>query len=209
LLSVAILVGACLASGFLVGSRDRWLAMVLNAAGLTAIAYLTAQTLSGSALVTAWAFQALALSRLAATGRDVVARFGAVGFLALAATHALVIEVPPMALVDGARSVGAAAIALGAIVIAVSLAALGSDRDARPRLLGGAAAALLYLGPVAIITVFQPAAGAAPDLLELGVRQQGQVLLSACWSLVGVVSLIAGLRRNHAPVRNAALGQCC
>lgn len=77
---------------------------------------------------------------------------------------------------------------------------------ARLRLLGGAAAALLYLGPVAIITVFQPAAGAAPDLLELGVRQQGQVLLSACWSLVGVVSLIAGLRRNHAPVRNAGLG---
>ena len=206
LLSVVILVGSCLASGFLVGSRDRRLAMVLNAAGLTAVAYLTAQTLSGSALVTAWAFEALALSRLAATGRDGVARFGAVGFLALAATHALVIEAPPMALVDGARSLGAAAIALGAIAIAVSLAAVGSDRDARPWLLGGAAAALLYLGSVAIITVFQPAAGVAPDLLELSVRQQGQVLLSACWSLVGVVSLIAGLRRNQAPVRNAALG---
>ena len=163
LLSVVILVGSCLASGFLVGSRDRRLAMVLNAAGLTAVAYLTAQTLSGSALVTAWAFEALALSRLSATGRDGVARFGAVGFLALAATHALVIEAPPMALVDGARSLGTAAIALGAIAIAVSLAAVGSDRDARPWLLGGAAAALLYLGSVAIITVFQPAAGVAPD----------------------------------------------
>jgi predicted metal-binding membrane protein len=163
-------------------------------------------TLSGSALVTAWAFEALALSRLAVTGRDGVARFGAVGFLALAATHALVIEAPPMALVDGARSLGAAAIALGAIVITVSLAAVESDRDDRPWLVGGAAAALLYLGSLAIITVFQPAAGVAPDLLELSVRQQGQVLLSACWSLVGVISLIAGLRRNRAPVRNAALG---
>jgi uncharacterized membrane protein len=66
--------------------------------------------------------------------------------------------------------------------------------------------ALLYLASVAIITQFQPAAGAEPDLvLDLGVRQQGQVLLSALWGVVGVGTLIAGLRRSLVRVRMGAL----
>jgi uncharacterized membrane protein len=42
-------------------------------------------------------------------------------------------------------------------------------------------------------------------VLELGVRQQGQVLLSALWGLVGVGALIAGLRRKVLWLRSAAL----
>lgn len=42
--------------------------------------------------------------------------------------------------------------------------------------------------------------------LGVGVRQQGQVLLSACWSLVGLGGILVGLRRNQPLVRNAALG---
>ena len=42
-------------------------------------------------------------------------------------------------------------------------------------------------------------------VLDLSVRQQGQVLLSALWGLVGIAGLIAGLRTDVAPLRNAAL----
>jgi len=43
-------------------------------------------------------------------------------------------------------------------------------------------------------------------VLDLGVRQQGQVLLSAFWGVVGIAGLIAGLRKDIAPLRSAALG---
>jgi uncharacterized membrane protein len=43
-------------------------------------------------------------------------------------------------------------------------------------------------------------------VLDLTVRQQGQVLLSACWGIAGVAVLIIGLRRNIVLVRDLALG---
>ncbi len=65
---------------------------------------------------------------------------------------------------------------------------------------------LLYLASVAIITAFQPTGGAAdPAVLDLSVRQQGQVVLSACWSLLGLGGLIVALRTNRDQLRNAAL----
>jgi uncharacterized membrane protein len=42
-------------------------------------------------------------------------------------------------------------------------------------------------------------------VLDLSVRQQGQVLLSAIWAIVGVASLIAGLRKNVVALRTSAL----
>ena len=81
--------------------------------------------------------------------------------------------------------------------------AAGTHRRA---LLAGAAVTLLYLASVAIITVFQPSgvvAGTA--VLDLPVRQEGQVLLSVLLSLVGLAALIAGLRRNLVPARLGGL----
>ena len=73
-------------------------------------------------------------------------------------------------------------------------------------LLAGAALAPLLLASVAIITVFQPAAGAQDvTVLALGVRQQGQVLLSAPVGDGGVAALIAGLRRKLPALRIGAL----
>ena len=43
-------------------------------------------------------------------------------------------------------------------------------------------------------------------MLDLGVRQQGQVLLSGVWSVLGVAVLVIGLRRNHAALRTVGLG---
>ena len=64
-------------------------------------------------------------------------------------------------------------------------------------LLGG----LMILG-VAIVTPFQPGSeSVASDVLELGVRQQGQVLLSVFWAAVGVAAVVAGLARDAHPLR--------
>jgi uncharacterized membrane protein len=206
LLAVALLAASCLACGQLLGGRQRPEALVLNGLGLAAIAYLTAQALGGYQLVAAWALEAAALSRVARQADDDPARYGAIGFLGLAGLHALILEAPPTALLTGVASLPAAAVALGAIAFASARA--GQALTERPRrwLLGGAAGVLLYLASVAIITAFQPEAGVAQTLLDLSVRQQGQVLLSACWSVVGLVGLVIGLRRNHAFVRNVSLG---
>ena len=76
----------------------------------------------------------------------------------------------------------------------------------REELLGAAAVTALYLASVLVVTPFQPGHPATEaSLLDLDVRQQGQVLLSALWSLAGVGALIVGLRRDLRLVRLGAL----
>jgi uncharacterized membrane protein len=116
-------------------------------------------------------------------------------------------------------SLPAAAIALTALAGAsVGLSRFFKDADGPAPGIGGisgevarlclvvqAVAALAYLASVAIIDVFQPAAGAGIALLDLGVRQQGQVLLSVLWGLAGVSALLVGLRHRIARLRTGAL----
>jgi uncharacterized membrane protein len=112
------------------------------------------------------------------------------------------------ALLAGAPILHAAAIALGAIAIA--LVALGrSTKDDELKRLAwtGAATTLLYIVSVAIVTAFQPTAGgASATVLDLSVRQQGQVVLSVLWSVLGFAGLIVGLCRKLSTVRLAGLG---
>jgi uncharacterized membrane protein len=209
LLSVATLTAACLGSAQAVGGeRPSW-RTALNLAGLAAIAYLTASALSGPALACAWCVEAVALMRLATRTPDPAARWGGLGFLAFAALHVVTVDASPSALITGAGDLAGAAAALGGL----ALAAFGAARTVRgePRLrialLTGAAAALVYLVSIAVVTIFQPGAGAGgASLLELTVRQEGQVLLSTLWAALGVTALIAGLRREHATLRSIALG---
>ncbi|MCW3056213.1 MAG: Protein of unknown function transrane [Solirubrobacterales bacterium] len=208
LLSVCTLAASCVASGLLIGSGNRRLQTAINTVGLASIAYLTASALSGPALVCAWCVEAVALMQLWRTSGDAVARFGALGFLGLALLHALVAEAPPVALVTGVDDLGAAAVALGAIALGAARAGRTQTGDApsRHRLLGSAAATLLYLVSVAIVTVFQPGTETSTEtVLDLTVRQEGQVLLSALWSVVGVGALVMGLRRRNDTVRRLAL----
>jgi hypothetical protein len=159
--------------------------------------------------VGAWCVEALALTRYARASNDAVAHYGALGFLGLAILHALAVEAPPAALVTGASGLGAAGIALGAIALATWRAAQMQHREVALRrwLLGGSVGALLYLVSVAIVTAFQPGTEASVEtVLDLSVRQQGQVLLSALWSAVGLAALIVGLHGSHATVRRLALG---
>jgi uncharacterized membrane protein len=209
LLSISALAATCLASARLVGGERGTWRTALNGLGLAAIAYLSATALDGPALVCVWCGEALALSRLAAATKDRAAHYGMFGFLALAVAHTLALEAPPSALVTGVSDVGAASVAVGAIALVAACAARarwGGER-VRVGLLGVSAAAFLYLASVAIVTVFQPGAEAGAEMvLDLTVRQQGQVLLSMLWSVVGVTALIFGLRRKQATVRSVALG---
>jgi uncharacterized membrane protein len=206
LLAIATLAASCLASGYITAPRTRRLADVLNAIGFAAIAYLTAQALSGPVLAAAWALEALVLLQLAVRTNSQPARYASAAFMTLSVTHALILEAPPTALLTGAPSLAAAAKALGAIAVAL-LAASHVYREARRWLVAGGVLALLYIASIVIATAFQPATGATDlALLDLSIRQEGQVLLSAFWSLVGVASLIVGLRSNNSAIRNGALG---
>ena len=72
---------------------------------------------------------------------------------------------------------------------------------------GSGALLVLYAASVAVVSAFQPGTtGADLSIFDLHVRQQGQVVLSAMWSVVGVGALIVGLRRDLRGVRIAALG---
>ncbi len=126
----------------------------------------------------------------------------------MAAGHVLVIEAPPVALVQGVEWPLAAAVALAVTVLAgLSCARVDWGDPVLRRTIGGATAvAALYAASVLVVTPFQPGAGAAEaSVLELGVRQQGQVLVSALWTVSGFAALILGLRRDLRAVRLGAL----
>jgi hypothetical protein len=218
LLSISALAAGCVACAHLnAAERTSWRA-VLNGLGLLAIAYLSASALDGAALVAAWALQGLALARVSSRKQDshkqdsrkqdIVSRYGAHAFIGAATLHVLAVEAPPTALSTGVVDLGAASVALGTLaVVGVRLGLTRSiDGERRYWPLLGAACALLYLASIAIITAFAPTTAAAADtLLHLGTRQQGQVALSALWSLLGLSALILGLRRDIAPLRSAGL----
>jgi uncharacterized membrane protein len=99
-------------------------------------------------------------------------------------------------------------LALGAIAFAMLGAgrARGGGDKLRAALFSGAAASLLYLASVGIVSAFQPGAETESEtVLDLMVRQEGQVLLSTLWGSVGLAALIVGLRRKDAKVRAVAL----
>jgi len=208
LASVAILAATCIGCARVSPARRDW-RTVLDALGLVAIGYMTAASVSGAALVAVWAAESVALAEISRRTGDRVARYGALAFLAAASLHAAVVEAPPTALVGGVDSVGAAALALAAVAAAALRIGRGAERGDRAgqMLVASSGATILYLASVAVISAFQPAPGTESVIvLDLGVRQQGQVLLSALWGVVGIAGLIAGLRRDIAPLRAAALG---
>ena len=200
-IAIAALGAARLSSAERMGWREP-----LDGLALVTVAYATAVTLDGAALVVAWAAAAAALADVARRARDAFAATGALCFLALAAAHAFLFEAPPDALVYGANSLASAAVALGALAVAaVRCALVAPEILAIPRisLALAAGAAAIYLGSVAIVSAFQPGPGAFESGLDLDVRQQGQVLLSGFWSVCGFGSLWVGLRHNRRELRLA------
>lgn len=214
--SLAIAAAACLTAGFVLADRLVW-RFWLNGVGLAATAYLLASQLDGMWLVAAWAAEAVALAALARRTQDWLALIAAVTHVALASAHALSMEAPPRALLDGLADPVAATVALGAcmaaawrcaaVAAALPPAAVPSDaaikqpdvaedQDSAQALsvLGATAGALLALHLVSaqLVTL----AGAGP---------RAQVLLSALWGAIGVAALVGGLVRDVAPLRTGAL----
>jgi uncharacterized membrane protein len=176
-----------------------------DATALLAVAYATAVPLAGVWLVCAWAVEGALLVEAGRRLRHPVAAVGALGFLLLAALHTLSFEARPDALVDGADPFWKAAVALVAVS---ALAALGAWRGLNlfehdRTLLGTVAGTgLLYLASIGIVSAFQPSAETV-QTGTLSVREQGQAILSAFWSLLGLGLLWAGLRRDLRPLRLA------
>lgn len=206
---VLALAAGCLVSGRLADDGQGTLRRALDAIGLAAVAYVTALTLGGAELVLAWSLEGCALAAISRRRRDDLAGLGALAFLAAALLHALSLDAPAAALLYGLDHPGPAALALGASALALAVCARPLEwleAKLRPWLLTSSAVVALYLVSVEIATAFQPT-GAASDsaLLDLGVRQQGQVVLSGCWSLVGFAALVTGLVRDSRPVRIGGL----
>jgi uncharacterized membrane protein len=204
--AIGALAAACLVSAWIARERHGWWAIALNSAALVVIAALTALTLDGLSLVLALGAEVVALGAIARRTRDDVAAYGAAGFLVLAATHALVVEAPPVSLITGLADPVAALAALGAVGgCLLLLAAWVPFGDARiaAALRGAAAVSALYLASALVVTPFET--DAAIDSALLSAHQQGQMVLSVFWGLVGVATIVVGLRRDLAIVRVAGL----
>jgi hypothetical protein len=181
-------------------------ALAYDGVAIVALAYGLDYALDGPALVAASAGAGAALA--GTIRRDRLGLVAAGSFVSLAALHTLIYEAPlgtsfGVGVHDLAGTVAAlAAVAAGCVAIARQLR-LPSDGQARTFLFGSAAAMLLYLASVAIVTVFQPSADAVDPRFALGARAQGQVLLSGLWAAAGALALVLGLRRSRIELRIA------
>jgi hypothetical protein len=205
-LAVAFGAFACARLAWTEGERMR---TVLDAVSLASAAYATALVLDGTALVVAWSAQAVALAAVGRRVDDRVARLAPIAFLSLGAAHVLAFEAPPDALAYGVSDLGAAALALGALALAAARCwqarrgEPGAERTAFA-VVGGLAG--LYLASVVVVEVFQPGSGTFDTGLDVGVRQQGQAVLSALWALSGLAVLWIGLRERLRALRLAGFG---
>jgi uncharacterized membrane protein len=204
--AVGALAAGCLVSARVAGERHETWRAALDSMGLVAIAVLTALTLDGLQLVLAWALEVVALGAIARRTRDSVAWLGALGFLACAALHTLIFEAPPVSLVTGLAEPAAAVAALASIAGCLVLLAGWAEfeePEVRTALRGLAAVTLLYLASTGVVTPFE--SDSAVDSALLSAHQQGQMVLSVFWGVVGVSTVVVGLRRDLGIVRVAGL----
>jgi uncharacterized membrane protein len=205
--AIAALAAGCLVSARITGEEPFQWNVLLDTTGLASIALLTALSLDGLPLVLTWTAEVIALAAIGRQTRDELSTCAAGVFLALAAVHALVFEAPPVSLVTGLAEPAAGILALAAVAGAALVLAgklEPSWREPRNALWGGTALTLLYLGSVAVVTPFE--SSAALDSTLLSAHQQGQMVLSVFWALVGVGTIVVGLRRDRDAVRLAGLG---
>ena len=171
----------------------------LDATAVVGVAYGTAVVVDDVWLVVAWAAEAVLLVEIGRRLGHRVAAVGALGFLVLAGLHTLAYEAEPDSLIYGAAPFWEAAVAVGAVAAATAFAAWRGlpllDRG-REILAAAAGVALLYLASIGIVSIFQPGTLEVQEG-TLTVREQGQAVLSAFWSVLGLGLLWAGLRRDE------------
>jgi uncharacterized membrane protein len=201
----AITAGRLLPAWLLEGHADET-RVALDNAGISACLYLTVLLLHGAALTVAIAAEGVVLALLSRRFNHQPTGAVALVFLVTAAGHGLVQSAPPVSLVTGLADPLDAVVALGAVAAAVIGAASALETlhpNARPALLGAAGVTLLYLGSGLVVTPFE--SGEAVDSALLSAHQQGQMVLSVFWALVGVAVLVTGLQRDLHALRLAGL----
>jgi uncharacterized membrane protein len=180
--------------------------VVLDIAGISACLYLTGLLLDGAALTAAVAAEGVVLAMLSRRFGDQPTGAVALVLLGTTAGHGPVQSAPPVSLVTGLADPLDAVIALGAVAAATIVAAGALETlspRARPALLGAAGITLLYLASGLVVTPFE--SGEAVDSALLSAHQQGQMVLSVFWALVGVTVLVTGLQRDLHALRLAGL----
>jgi uncharacterized membrane protein len=185
------------------GSERLWLpedplAPCFRGVGLAALLYAPAFVFDGAVLVAVWAAAAAALAYEWRRANDDVAAAGALAIASVALIHTLMWDAPVVALWRGVHDLPAALLATGALAAAllgVSRLAPRALADGRVRLALEAAGAVaaIYAVSVAIVSAFPGHAPLDPAISGLGVRQQGQMLLSAFWAGTGLMVLVWGL----------------
>jgi uncharacterized membrane protein len=188
---VAVAVG-CLLSGRLAEEGHTAWRVALDVTGLAALAGVALVTIDGAALTIAFSAQAVALAKVGRRRGDELAQCAAFVHLVVAAMYALFDQVAPAGLVEGAGDVVAAALGGGAVAAATAACAwiLPASDAGRRILLPAAPVAVLYVASILVVST--------------GPGAQGQLLLSALWSVAGVGGLIFGLRRRDRGVRMGA-----
>jgi uncharacterized membrane protein len=195
------LAAGCLVSARLAEEGRVGLRTLLDATGLAALAGIALLTLDGPALTIAWAAQAVVLARIAGRRQDPVARAACFVHLAAAALFGLADQAPPDGLIAGATDLGPAVLGLGAVAasaLGCAFALPGSDPVRRALTAAGPGVAL-YLASLVVVAL-------SPSAPDGGAVQQGQLQLSALWSITGVAVLVLGLRCGSRELRLAALG---
>jgi uncharacterized membrane protein len=180
----------------------------LDATAMAAVAYATAVVVHDAWLVLAWAGEAVVVAEIGRRVGSRIAAVGSLGFLAIAALHALGNEAELDSLVYGATPYWEAAVAVGAVALAsafVGWRGLPLWENVRETLVGGAGVALVYLVSIGIVSIFQPGTIEVQEG-ALTVREQGQAIVSAFWSVLGLGLLWAGLRRDERAWRLAGFG---
>src|ERR671914_800248 len=191
---------------WLVEGRAAHLRLALDNAGITACFYLTVLLLDGAPLTAAIAAEGVVLAPLSRRFRDPTTGAVAVVFLGAAALHGMVVSAPPVSLVTGLADPLDALVALGAVAAAAIAGASSLEPlhpRMRPALLGAAGVTALYLASGLVVTPFE--SGDAVDSALLSAHQQGQMVLSVFWALVGVGVLVTGLQRDLHALRVAGL----
>jgi len=160
-----------------------------------AVMQLTSVLLAPAPLAAAWALEATLLVEVARRTREPVAAGGGVLLAGSALLMAVLGATTPDGLLDGVADPAGALLALGAAAAAALHLGRRAAREHRTLAVAATATgalAALHLASLLVVT----AAGGGQD---------GQVLLSALWGVVGVVALVAGLRRDLRLVRAGAL----
>jgi uncharacterized membrane protein len=203
---------------------QRELGTLLGTIALAAAAVGVANILSGANLAYTFAAEGIVLAFAARQVREARLQLAALGYLVLAAGHALIFDAPPDTLFEVARHPASGAGALAATTVAALLVAYTSRADWNDtsergvlsflapvvtslrehqrelRFVSACVAALFAADAISLVVVelFEDAWGSGG---VTGAFHRGHVTVTALWSLAGLVATVLATRRGSATAR--------